>query len=302
MEHVGRYHSDMTIEGLHNYLSTRLPLQLNAREHLRLLAMVFVLVVASAIAIHLLIQQDGSALGMLIHATTIGLVYVVGIGIATLVLHGLHGATDAVRVWHIWAASLAGFVLGYYILPINDFLVWLLGVDIGGHAGPLRFSQLLPVWFLLTYLFVNPYLNQGLRSELVRLKDINELLETRGHSAEQPERELICFESGRTRFELSTDMIRNIAVDDHYCYVHFADGDRYAKRDLAMPLRDVQKLLPGSFLRVHRSHVVNLKRIVSISRKNRRIRIVLDGGYEVPVSRHRLDEVLPLIRTQIESR
>lgn len=302
MEHVERYHSYMTLEGLQNYLSTRLPLQLNAKEHFRLLAMVFALVFASTIVIHLLIQQDRTLPGMLIHATTIGIIYVVGIGLATTLLHVLRDATEAVRVWHIWIASLAGFILGYFFLPIDDLLAWLLGANTGEHAGPLQFSQLLPVWCLLTYLFVNPYLNQGLRQELVRLTDVNELLQTRDLSEAQTDAEEISFESGRTQFALGADTIRNVVVDDHYCYVHYSDGDQYTKRDLAMPLRDVQNLLPEGFLLVHRSHIVNLKYIASIKRRSRKIRIVLDGGYEVPVSRHRLDEVLPLIRTQVESR
>ncbi|MCP4302606.1 MAG: LytTR family transcriptional regulator [Gammaproteobacteria bacterium] len=286
----------MTLEGVHNYLSTRLPLQLNVRQHFRLLAIVFALVFASSVVIHLLLQQDRTLLGMLIHATTIGLIYVVGIGLATTLLHALHDATQAVRVWHIWIASIVGFILGYYFLPINDFLGRVLGIDADDHANPLRFSQLLPAWFLVTYLFVNPYLNQGLRSELVRLRDFNELLKTRDPSAERTGDEMIRFESGRTHFTLGADTIRNIVVDDHYCYVHYRYGDGYTKRDLAMPLRDVQKLLPPIFVQVHRSHIVNLQHVASIRRKKRGLRVILNGGYEAPVSRHRLDEVLPLLR------
>ena len=289
----------MTPEALQNYLGTRLPLQLDARQHFRLLAMVFILVFASTVVIHLLIEQDQTLSGMLIHATTIGLIYVVGIGLATTLLHVLRDTTKAVRVLHIWAASLFGFILGFYFLPIGEFLVWLLGSDTGDHAGPLQFTQLLPVWFLLTYLFVNPYLNQGLKQELVRLQDVNELLQARDQGAQQTDPEVIRFESGRTHFALRADTIRNVVVDDHYCYVHYADGHGYAKRDLGMPLRDVQRLLPAEFVQVHRSHVINLDHVVSIRRKQRGLRVVLNGEYEVPVSRHRLDEVLPLLRRNL---
>ena len=299
MEHVERYHSHMTMEGLQNYLSTRLPLQLNASQHFRLLAMVFALVFASTVVIHLLIQQDRTLPGMLIHATTIGIIYVVGIGLATTLLHILRDATEAVRVWHVWIASLAGFILGYYFLPIDDLLVWLFGANTDDHAGPLQFSQLLPVWFLLTYLFVNPYLNQGLRQELVRLTDVNELLQMRDLSEAQTDRDVISFESGRTQFTLGADTIRNVVVDDHYCYVHYSHGDAYAKRDLAMPLRDVQRLLPPVFAQVHRSHIINLEHVVAIRRKDRGLRVILSGEYEVPVSRHRLDQVLPLLRRNL---
>ncbi len=289
----------MTIEGLHNYLSTRLPLRPSARQQIRLLTVVFVLVFACTVVIHLLIQEDGPLLGMLIHAGTIGLVYVVGIGLAMTFLHVLLDSTKDVRVWQLWAVSMAGFVLGYYYLPLSELIDWMSGAQTNVHVRPMGFSQLLPVWFLATYLFVQPYLTESLRSELVRLREINELLGSRGSNIETVDDKPIRFESGRTDFTLSAESIRNIVVEDHYCYVHYQHDDGYAKRDLAMPLRDVQSLLPSTFLQVHRSHIVNLKHITTVRRKNRNIRLILDSGYEVPVSRHRLDEVLPLLRQQI---
>ena len=120
-------------------------------------------------------------------------------------------------------------------------------------------------------------------------------VELHAHATHQ----LIRFESGRTEFTLNANTIRNVVVEDHYCYVHYQYGGGYVKRDLAMPLRDVLALLPSDFVRVHRSHVVNLEHIVCINRRNRSIRVILDGDYEVPVSRHRLEEVLPSLRQQI---
>ena len=291
----------MTIEGLHNYLSTRLPLQLNAKQHFRLLVIVFALVFASSVVIHLLIQEERGLLGMLIHAGTIGLIYVVGIGLAMTFLHALLDATKDVRVWQLWVVSLAGFILGYYYLPFNELIDWLLGIQTNNHNRPMGFLQLLPIWFLATYLFVQPYLTESLKSELVRLRDVNRLLESRDSIIETVDHKPIRFESGRTDFMLSAETIRNIVVEDHYCYVHYQHNAGYEKRDLAMPLRDVQTLLPSNFVQVHRSHIVNLKHIATVRRKNRSIRLILDSGYEVPVSRHRLDEVLPLLRQQIVS-
>jgi DNA-binding LytR/AlgR family response regulator len=159
--------------------------------------------------------------------------------------------------------------------------------------------KLLPVWFLVTYLFVQPYLSESLKSELARLQEVNALLERRDLSARQSSQQPINFASGRTEFALNADAIRNVAAEDHYCYVHYRSGDGYKKRDLAMPLRDVVALLPPEFVRVHRSHVVNLGHIRSIKRRNRSICVILDGDYEVPVSRHRLEHVLPLLQQRI---
>jgi len=236
---------------------------------------------------------------MLFHATAIAVLYTIAVGLATVVLYASRKAIQGVHVSHLWFASLAGFVLGYYILPLDGLMVRIAGVNTGDHIAAIGFLRMLPVWFVVTYLLVQPYLNEGLRSELARLRDINALLERRGKTVAGTG-QIVRFESGRTDFSLDADTIRNIVVDDHYCYVHYQHNDGYAKRDLAMPLRDVLALLPPGFVQVHRSHIINLGHIASLHRKGRSICVVLDGGYEAPVSRHRLDDVLPLIQHQPE--
>lgn len=293
-----RYNWTMTTDTVRDYLSAQLPLELNAQQHFRLLRTVFVLVFISSVVIHLLNQRESTLLGMLVHATTIGLLYSMGVGAATALLYGLRNAVRYVHVWHVWAVSLTGFILGYYFLPLDDLVTGLLGVDTEDHVGALGFFRLLPVWFLLTFLIVQPYLNESLRSELARLRDVNEMLERRNRIPDRTD-QLVHFASGRTEFKLQADVIRNVAVDDHYCYVHYRRDDGYAKRDLAVPLRDVLALLPSDFVQVHRSHLVNLNHIASITRRGRSIYLTLNGDYEVPVSRHRLEQVLPLIRQQI---
>ncbi len=291
----------MTIEGLQNYLGTRLPMVLDAQQHFRLLRTVFALVFVATAVIHLLVEQENKLMTTLVHAVTIGLIYVIAVGLVTAFLYAIRGSAKDVRVWQVWMVSLTSFVLGHYFLPIDDLIAWLLGVVTDAHAAQMTISRLLPVWFLLTYIFIQPYLNEGLRLELARLRDVNSLLRRRQGGKAPSSPPPIRFESGRTDFTLDADSIRNVVVDDHYCYVHYRHNGGYAKRDLAMPLRDVRALLPDGFLQVHRSHIVNIEHIVSIRRKNRKIRVVLDGDCEVPVSRHRLDYVLPMIRTQIES-
>lgn len=298
MQRRRRYNWTMTTDMVRDYLSARLPLELNAQQHFRLLRNVFILVFLSSVVIHVLEQRADTLLGMLIHATTIGLLYAIGIGIATALLHAVRNAMHPVQVWHVWTVSLTGFILGYYFLPLDDLIGGLLSVETDDHIGALGFFRLLPIWFLLTYLIVQPYLNESLRLELARLRYVNEMLEGRSRGAERTGQR-IHFESGRTAFTLDADAIRNIAVEDHYCYVHYRHDDGYAKRDLAVPLRDVLALLPSEFVQVHRSHIVNLHHIASIRRKGRSIYLVLDGDFRVPVSRHRLEEVLPLIRQQI---
>lgn len=298
MECVHWYNLSMEFDAVRDYFTAQLPLKLNAQQHFGLLRTVFILVFASTIVIHLLAKQQETLLDLLIHATIIGLVYTVAVGLATAFIYSLRKATRFISVWHVWAASLAGFFIGYYVLPIEDWVAGLQWFDSKDRLDSFGILQLAPVWLLVTYLIIQPYLNERLRSELTRLREINVLLEDRGACA-APNGQIVGFKSGKTKFSLDAATIRNIVVDDHYCYLHYQDDNTYSKRDLAMPLRDVLTLLPSSFVQVHRSHIVNLQYIASIVRRNRRIFVILDGGFEVPVSRHRMEQVLPLLRQRV---
>lgn len=285
-------------ESLLSYLDTVLPLNLRAAQYLRLFRNVFVLVFASSVLLHLLLRDATHPLQTLIHAASIGAAYTAVTGLACAAVHASRKAIGRIRIWHIWLTSMAAFVAGYYLLPLDSAAGWIPGDVAGAHSDDVSFLQLLPIWALVTYFFVQPYRTESLTSELVKLRDINALLEAGAPSASDTAKP-IRFSSGKTTFALDAGSIRNITVDDHYCYVHYRHKDRYAKRDLAMPLRDVAAQLPAEFVQVHRSHIVNMRNVRSVRRKKRGIKLVLTGGFEVPVSRHRLDQVLPLLRQQL---
>ncbi len=287
----------MTLEGVQNYFIATLPVELNARNQLRLLRLVFGLVFACAVAVHLLVRTGSGLLDTILHAATIGLVYAVSVGLVSLLLPFLRHHAPGLQVWQIWIVSAVGLVIGFYFVPFVDLVGWLIGRDVALHDEPLGFLQLLPVWVLVTYLFVQPYMNDALRLELDRLREVNSLLARRDTVPLRSSSTSVLFESGRTSFRLDARNVRNVHVDDHYCYVHYRRDGGFAKRDLAMPLRDVLAILPEYFIRVHRSHVVNVGHVTSVRRKGRNIRLVLTDGFEVPVSRHRLDEVLPHLET-----
>ena len=288
----------LMIERLRSYLDAVLPMGLGVAEYLRLFRNVSLLVFASSVLLHLVLEDATPLLQTLLHAALIGVAYTAVVGLACAAVYASRKAVSRIRVWHIWLASFVIFLTGFYLLPLDGFSDWIPGEGAGAHTVSISFLQLLPVWGLVTYFFIQPYLNAGLMSELAKLRDINAMLEA-GLPKVSDAAEPIRFQSGKTSFTLDAASVRNIAVDDHYCYVHYRHDGGYAKRDLAMPLRDVLALLPDGFVQVHRSHLVNLGSIRSVRRKNRSMKLVLDGDFEVPVSRHRLDEVLPLLRQQL---
>ncbi len=293
-----RYYWSTMLESLRNYLEAVLPLELGTAQYLRLFRTVFLLVFVASLLLHVLLEDGIGPTQTLIHATLIGAAYTVVVGLACLLVYASRKATGSIRVWHIWLASLVVFVAGFYYLPFDGSAGTIAGEAAGAHAVNVSFLQLLPVWGLVTYFFIQPYLTASITAELEKLREVNALLEAgmpNVGDAAQP----ILFQAGKNPFSIDATYLRNIVVDDHYCYVHYRHKDGYTKRDLAMPLRDVLAKLPAEFVQVHRSHIVNLRSIRSIRRENRRMRLVLDGDFEVPVSRHRLDEVLPLLRQQL---
>jgi hypothetical protein len=286
------------IDTLRNYLGSTLPWDLGRMQYLRLFGTVFVLVFASAVLFHLLLRDTAEPLGLLVHAGAIGAAYTAVVGLASAALYASRTAFDRIAVWHIWLTSFAAFFVGYFFLPFDRFAPWLSG-GAGNHpSGEISFFQLLPVWTLVTYFFLRPYVTQGLHSELDRLRELNSMLEA-GRPLSRDVTRPIRFQSGRTGFVLDAADIRNITVEDHYCYVHYRHKGGYAKRDVGMPLRDIVALLPPGFVQVHRSHVVNLGHVESVRRKDRNVRLLLDAEVEVPVSRHRLHRVLPLLRQRL---
>ncbi len=286
------------IERLRSYLYAVLPMELGASQYMRLFRTVFLLIFASSALLHLLLQDAAPPLQTLFHAASIGAAYTIVVGLACAAVYASGKAIDRIRVWHIWLASLLVFLTGFYLVPFDSFAGWTPGAGAGAHTVDVGFLQLIPIWALITYLFIQPYLTESLTAELAKLRDVNAMLEA-GAPGAVDAAEPVRFQAGKTTFALEAGAIRNVAVDDHYCYVHYRHNDGYTKRDLAMPLRDILTLLPAAFVQVHRSHIVNLRSIRSIRRRNRSIRLLLDGDFEVPVSRHRLDQVLPLLRQQL---
>lgn len=295
---VDEYDGRGMIDTLRHYLGTTLPWDLGKAQYLRLFGTVFALVFASALLFHLLLRDTAEPIGLLVHAAIIGAVYTVVVGLACTALYASRKAIDRVAVWHIWLTSFAAFAVGYFFPPFDGLAPW--GIDSAGNhlSGDIGFFQLLPVWALVTYFFLQPYVTRGLHSELDRLRELNALLEA-GRPARNDGAQPVRFQSGRTDFVIDAADVRNITVEDHYCYVHYRHKDGYAKRDLGMPLRDIVGLLPPGFVQVHRSHVVNLSHVRSVRRKDRNVRLLLGADVEVPVSRHRLHRVLPPLRQRL---
>ena len=101
------------------------------------------------------------------------------------------------------------------------------------------------------------------------------------------------------RLGLDPRTISHATVEDHYCRIYFSDQGGSNQVYLKMSLKELAESVPkGEFLRVHRSHLVNLKRIKGMKSRDRgKVLILSPGDFEVPVSRRRLPQVRRLMTT-----
>jgi len=283
------------------YFLTPLPAELTTEQQFRLLLMIFGLTFASVVTLHQMLPPPQPLIDLFVHAGLIALTYTVSMILLATVLYFLRQniPVDRILVWHIWLASFVGFSLGYFAVPLGDDLKLALHPDLGHGDEFFHFLRLMPVWLLMTYLFIQPYITQSLKLEVQRLNEVNTQLASQERPREKPTSEHVAFDLGKRKVQIDAHAIRHITVEDHYCYIHHMVGDQLCKTEIALPLRDVLAILPTSFIQVHRSHVINPSHVVEVSRKGSSYVLTLDGTQtRVPVSRHRMRDVLPRLQSE----
>ncbi|NIJ19165.1 DNA-binding LytR/AlgR family response regulator [Sphingomonas naasensis] len=92
---------------------------------------------------------------------------------------------------------------------------------------------------------------------------------------------------GRAEIVYCDDLVRIEAADD-YAELVTVDG-RHLLHDGSLAL--LERRLPSNFVRVHRSHIVNVAHASAIVREDAGIAVRMAGGQTVPVSRRRLRAV-----------
>ena len=96
--------------------------------------------------------------------------------------------------------------------------------------------------------------------------------------------------AGQRMLLVDADDILALHSDGHYTRVVTADANRFCN----LSIGDLEgRLDPEHFMRVHRSHIVRLSAIASLSREGGRLAALLvNGGAPVPVSRTSATELL----------
>ncbi|MGJ3262433.1 MAG: MHYT domain-containing protein [Salinarimonas sp.] len=105
-----------------------------------------------------------------------------------------------------------------------------------------------------------------------------------GGPARRPPRALTVERNG-TPLSLSVAAIRCVRANAHYTYVRDAEHEYFC----GMSIGEAEAALdPARFLRIHRSHVVNLDHVVAVRRAGDNGVALVDDGRSLPVARGRL--------------
>lgn len=100
------------------------------------------------------------------------------------------------------------------------------------------------------------------------------------------------------RVRLPHSRITHVSVEDHYCRIFYARGEKLDNVMVRFPLKEILQELPeANFQQIHRSHLVNLRHASGIQKKGRAHKLVLNGfDLELPISRYRLAQIQPRLK------
>ena len=99
----------------------------------------------------------------------------------------------------------------------------------------------------------------------------------------RPNEEAITVCDGVRQHILRPTQITHVKADDDYCWIYFLDGHEIM---VTMPLKALLLLLPTNFVRIHRSHAVNVLHLASVRPGSKGSRIaVLQDGVVLPIGR-----------------
>ena len=92
--------------------------------------------------------------------------------------------------------------------------------------------------------------------------------------------------------------ITHVTVEDHYCRINYSTGNGLKSKMIRLPLKEMLLKLPQEhFLKIHRSHVVNIGHISRLTKTGRDHKVLLQRfDVELPVSRSHCKDLLPQLK------
>ncbi len=286
-----------------DYLQTAL-LPFRTRDLLARMLPTVALAIMSAVLLVHAFSPSGLSVGELVtHAFTVWLGFLLGMVLATWVTVTLTpGRTGRPTVGLMWFISATGFVFGLVFLAGFDTFGFL--ADTAAKAESLHGPQsmllrLVPVWALVTGFLVRTEVLNAYESRLSELGSVRQK-----QLPESDDQEILRLGSGKTAVSVRPADVLLVSAEENYCKIVTRSEGNFSTTLVRSTLQSVEEQLPDSrFIRVHRSHVVNVDQAERIKRRGRRLFIALTGfGEEVPISRQRFKAVLKRLEKKKEKK
>jgi len=306
-------HSFGIMETLLEYFNTPLIQKLTKREQVRCVLLLVGTVGISTLAVDVISGVPETTMMLATAAIFKSVFYTLGIILAEISISYFSRSKSPLRgvsVGKTWLISFAGFLLGYLLLtPYRQQFGHL--EHHGADNDVLFFLKIIPIWILLTYVFIQFHFKKSLIEQVGQLQKINSSLlyaqEPHGQSAPHKKSDILekdaakVFFPGRENVELCANDISRVEVNEHYCTIYHLAGEVLRETEVKCSLKKMADLLiDSSVVHVHRSCMVNLLHIVKIDRIPRSYALHLKHTPEpVKISRYRIGDVLPEIEAYL---
>ena len=229
------------------------------------------------------------------------------------------GAYEHRSVGKTWMILIATYLVGYasqrilvygLVALYSPSLLWTYEMDPSMRPGLVpMFLFMLPFWCIIGHVVIRIMIRKQTQAqELFRVR-IDTILEERQrqlsleHSRQGAVKEGCCPEDngylplppGEGLSPIRMSQIGHVTSEDHYLRVYYRSDDGLKNILIRMALKELVELLPAhQFIRIHRSHIINLEQVAGIKRSGRNVRVGTKyGDFELPVSRYRFPRILP---------
>jgi hypothetical protein len=206
-----------------------------------------------------------------------------------------------------WLIMLLGFLLAYvlyraYFVPlVGVYAPWVVSLYQDFPENRLKVVFELLFYLLGWFITAGLVIQFALRSQITATEsDEIEITSSLGlgedGQAPHPKAGPAYFihQGTNQNLRIPYNEISHVSVEDHYCRLVHISGDKLASHILRMPLNQLESELPDEkFVRIHRSHIVNLVHVTGWRMVRQQRHLVMDHGEQLPISRSRMAELKP---------
>ena len=277
-----------------SYLRSPLLPRSNRALATRWLPSIATAILAAVVLVHVFSPGGLSTTELLLHGFSIWLGFFLGMLLAGVAVLGLlRMDSQRLSVGKLWLISAMGFIFGLFLTSGIDSFGGVV-TDTATKAASIHGPQsmllrLLPVWALVTAFLVRSELLDAYESRFGTLG-----IKDHCSNSESQQSTVVSLGAGETAIEVESLSIILVSAEENYCKVVILNDTSLSTPLVRSTFQSIEQALPKQhFLRVHRSHLININRVERVHREGRRFVVTMrNWNHEVPISRSQLDHVL----------